>query len=274
MGEGFVDDDLLRFRSIVVLSEEPASNQPCLECGEIGRRHVALVDFIVLAMERLADDANPIGVAVALNGQVAGDAYGLDTWQGGETAVNLAKESHLLLGFGIGFIRRCHLQSCEMRSVEAQVDVKEMIEALAQKSRADQEYDGDGELDDDEIRAHALPEASRGGAAAVAKPFANVLKRETQNWGQRHEPGGKQCNGSGEECDVHIEADVSKKGDVDGDGFRNQVSQNRHRPSRYEESGQASGGSQQQAFGDELAAEASGGGSKCSAHSDLATARF
>ena len=189
-------------------------------------------------------------------------------------AVNFAKESHLLFRFGIGFIRRCHLQSCKMRSVEAQVDVKEIIETLAQKSRADKEYDGNGELDDDKIRAHALPEASSGGAAAVAKSFANVLKRETQNWGQRHEPGGKQCNSSGKECDVNIEADVSKEGDVDGDGFRNHVSQNRHCPSRYEESGQASGGSQQQAFGDELAAEASGGGSECSAHGYFATARF
>jgi hypothetical protein len=36
-----------------------------------------------------------------------------------------------------------------MRSVESQVDVKQMIEALAQKTRANEEYDGEGKLDDD-----------------------------------------------------------------------------------------------------------------------------
>src|SRR5579862_3610433 len=109
-----------------------------------------------------------------------------------------------------------------MRSVEAQFDVKQMVEALAQKPGSDQKYDGDGKFHDNEICPHALPEAPCGRATAVAKPFSDVLEREPQNGSQRHEPRGKQSNGTCKEGHVQIEANVSQKWDVVGHGFRDQ----------------------------------------------------
>ena len=86
-----VDDNLLRLRSIVVFRKQPATNQLRLECGEIGWSYVALIHFIVLAMERFADNANPVGIAVALDRQVAGDAHRLDSRQSREATNYLAK---------------------------------------------------------------------------------------------------------------------------------------------------------------------------------------
>ena len=176
MREHFVDDDLLRFRSIVIVREEPSADQPCLERGEIAGSYVALVHFIVLAMKRLADDADPVSIAVALDRKIAGDANRFDSGKGREAADYLVEKSNLLLGFDVGVLGNRHLQSCKVRGVEAHVDVKQTIKAFAQQPCSDQEYDGDGKFDDNEIRAHALPEASCGGTAPVAKPFANVLK--------------------------------------------------------------------------------------------------
>ena len=61
-----------------------------------------------------------------------------------------------------------------MSGIHAEFDVKKTIEAFAEQAGADQENDGDGEFSDNEIRADALPEASRGGAASIAKPFSYV----------------------------------------------------------------------------------------------------
>ena len=54
---------------------------------------------------------------------------------------------------------------------------------------------------------------------------------------------------------MQMEADVGKEGDVVGDGFRDQAFQNRHRPVRHKESGEATGKGKQKSLGDELAAQ-------------------
>src|SRR5262249_27822199 len=76
--ERLIDDDLLGFRGIVIFGEEPSTDELSFERGVVAGRDIPLIDLVVLAIEGLANDANPVGIAVALDGQVAGDADGKD----------------------------------------------------------------------------------------------------------------------------------------------------------------------------------------------------
>ena len=188
-------------------------------------------------MKRLADDANPIRIAIALNGQIAGDADGFNARQSREAARDLAEQRYFLLGPGIGLARRGHLESREMSRIHAEFDVKEPIEAFAEQPGADQENNGDGEFSDNEIRTDALPEASRGGAPAIAKPFSQVKRRKAQNWSQGHESGGEQSDDTCEQSAVHTETDVREKGNIGSHRRWDQSCENGHRPFRDEDTG-------------------------------------
>ena len=78
IGEGLVDDGDPGARGVILLSQETASQKLRLDGFEIVCADLALVDLVVFSVKGMADDADPVGVAVAADGKRAGDGYGGD----------------------------------------------------------------------------------------------------------------------------------------------------------------------------------------------------
>src|SRR5579863_975279 len=146
-------------------------------------------------MKRLANNANPVRIAIALDGKVTCDSNRLNARKRREAARDIAEQGNLLFGLGVGGIRRDHLHAGEMRCVEAEVNMKEAIETFAQQPGANQQDYGYSQFDDDEVGSHATPESARCGAATVAETCADVLEGETKNGRDGHERSREKGDG-------------------------------------------------------------------------------
>ena len=88
----------VRLGRILILGHQAPAHQSCLERRKIVRAHVALIHLVVFSMKRLADDANPVGVAVALQRQVGSESHRLHAGQTRHAPRDLAQQRHPLLG--------------------------------------------------------------------------------------------------------------------------------------------------------------------------------
>ncbi len=87
-GQRFIDEDDLLASKLIVFGEKPPADQPRLQCRQDSSADIALVHLVVLTVKWLSNDSDPVGVAVALHGQIAGDAYGLNAGQGSKPLLN------------------------------------------------------------------------------------------------------------------------------------------------------------------------------------------
>ena len=67
--QSLVDDGHPRFRCILGIVKESSAHEFCLQRREIAGANIPVVHFIVLAMERFSDNADPVGVAVVTDWQ-------------------------------------------------------------------------------------------------------------------------------------------------------------------------------------------------------------
>ena len=165
-------------------------------------------------------------------------------------------------------------ESGEVVGLEGEIDMEQSVEALAEEAGADEEHDGDGEFEDDEVRAETAPESSGGAAVAVVESFAHGGRRETEDRGEREDRRCEQSDDGGEAEDVWVESKTGEVGHAGEHVFRDEAEQELHGEVTGGETSDSSGGDEHEAFGDELANEARGRGAECAADGELATAAF
>src|SRR5262249_4826651 len=70
--ERLVDHHDARLALVLAIAEEATAQKSGVKGMEIAGADIPLVHFVVFAVKRLADDANPVGTAVAADRQDAG----------------------------------------------------------------------------------------------------------------------------------------------------------------------------------------------------------
>ena len=114
----------------------------------------------MLAVPRAPEDAQPGGVAPAIDGEKAGCADGGNAWKRGNFLADEAVERDPLRLFGVsGFGRGDHHRG-DVIGPHAGIYVEQTGETFTEQAGDDEQDDGGGELENDELRAEPPPGAA------------------------------------------------------------------------------------------------------------------
>jgi len=210
--ELLVDDADEGMRGVIALLEELAADELGLESGEVARTHFAVDDFAEAVVMRLTDDGEDDGAVAVAKGEHAGEGNGADAGKGGYACLDLTFEGDdggvLFVGGAFGG----DLESGEVVGNKSGIGVEETVEALAEEAGADQEHDGHGEFNDDEVRAEATPDVAGETASAGGKVCVEVGEGDAECGHEGEEYRGGERNEDGKKDDAEVEAECCEPG--------------------------------------------------------------
>src|SRR5580704_5370945 len=108
-------------------------------------------------MERLSDNADPVGIAVEAYRHHGRQTNRLHAWQACQTIHYSPCKGDALLVVLVAHIWHSHFQRRQVIGLEAEFDMQQAIKTFSKESRTCQQHNSDRELHDHEIRAKATP---------------------------------------------------------------------------------------------------------------------